>query len=87
MMKGYERKRTKIVTIGEIKIGGGNPVSVQSMCNTNTADVAATLAQLHALQAAGAEIGRLAVPDQEAADALPAISQAKPAASGGGYPF
>lgn len=78
MMKGYERKRTKIVTIGEIKIGGGNPVSVQSMCNTNTADVAATLAQLHALQAAGAEIGRLAVPDQEAADALPAILRQSP---------
>lgn len=78
MMKGYERKRTKIVTIGEVKIGGGNPVSVQSMCNTNTADVAATLAQLHALQAAGAEIGRLAVPDQEAADALPAILRQSP---------
>ena len=77
-MKGYERKRTKIVTIGEVKIGGGNPVSVQSMCNTNTADVAATLAQLHALQAAGAEIGRLAVPDQEAADALPAILRQSP---------
>lgn len=74
----FTRRQTKTIHIGDVAIGGGNPVSVQSMCNTKTADVAATVAQLRRLREAGAEIGRLAVPDQEAADALPAILRQSP---------
>lgn len=56
--------------MGGIKIGGGAPVAVQSMCNTDTRDVAATLDQISRLSHAGCEIIRLAVPDEEAASAL-----------------
>lgn len=62
--------------IGGVKIGGAYPVSIQSMCNTKTADIPATLAQLRQLAEAGAQLGRLAVPDQQAAEALaPLVSQ------------
>ena len=73
-----ERRKTRTIHIGDIAIGSGYPVAVQSMCNTPTADVAATLAQLTALAEAGSDIGRLAVPDAEAAEALPAIVKASP---------
>lgn len=56
--------------IGNVAIGGGAPIVIQSMNNTKTADVEATLAQLNALAAQGCQIGRLAVPDTEAAEAL-----------------
>ncbi|MEO0073031.1 MAG: flavodoxin-dependent (E)-4-hydroxy-3-methylbut-2-enyl-diphosphate synthase [candidate division WOR-3 bacterium] len=59
--------------IGRVWIGGSNPVAVQSMTNTQTADVKATLAQIRRLQRAGCEIVRIAVPDSAAAEALPAI--------------
>ena len=77
-MNGFERKITRTVHIGPVAVGGGNPVSVQSMCNTDTRDVAATLTQLRALAAAGAEIGRLAVPDMTAAEALADIVKESP---------
>ena len=77
-MNDYARKITRTVHIGQVAVGGGNPVSVQSMCNTDTRDVAATLAQLKALAAAGAEIGRLAVPDLAAAEALADIVKESP---------
>jgi (E)-4-hydroxy-3-methylbut-2-enyl-diphosphate synthase len=56
--------------VGSVLIGGGAPIAVQSMTNTNTADVAATIAQIHALEAAGCEIVRAAVPDPDSAAAL-----------------
>ena len=68
-----KREETKIIHVGPVAIGGNAPVSVQSMCNTKTGDVAATLAQIAALEAAGCDIVRLAVPDEAAAKALPAI--------------
>ncbi|MGE4504457.1 MAG: flavodoxin-dependent (E)-4-hydroxy-3-methylbut-2-enyl-diphosphate synthase [Desulfovibrionaceae bacterium] len=68
-----ERKRTAAVNIGPVGIGGGNPVRVQSMCNTDTRDVNATLTQIRQLADAGCEIVRLAVPDDTAANALHAI--------------
>ena len=74
----YPRRQTRQIMLGNLRIGGGAPVSVQSMNNTKTGDVAATLAQLHALRAAGADVGRLAVPDQEAAAALPEIVRQSP---------
>ncbi len=67
------RHKTRQIKLGDLSIGGDAPVSVQSMCNTDTRDVAATLAQMKALQDARCEIIRCAVPDAEAADALSAI--------------
>ena len=53
---------TKKLTVGGVAVGGGAPVSIQSMCNTKTHDVDATVAQIHALEDAGCEIVRVAVP-------------------------
>jgi (E)-4-hydroxy-3-methylbut-2-enyl-diphosphate synthase len=63
------------VSIGGVGIGGDNPVRVQSMCNTDTRDVPATVAQIHQLAEAGCEIVRLAVPDEAAAAALATIRE------------
>ena len=70
-----ERKSTKKINVGGIEIGGGSAVTVQSMCNTKTWDVEATVAQIKRLQAAGCEIVRLAVPDQRAAEAISQIKE------------
>lgn len=64
------RECTKVIRIGDRFIGGGNPVLIQSMTNTKTDDVISTVAQIHALEAAGCEIIRCAVPDMAAAKAL-----------------
>ncbi len=61
---------TKQIHVGAVAVGGGAPVSIQSMCNTNTADVEATVAQIRRLEAAGCEIVRVAVPDMDAAKAV-----------------
>lgn len=66
---------TKIVKIGDRVIGGGNPILIQSMTNTKTEDVAATVAQIQALTAAGCDIIRCAVPTMEAAEALTEIKK------------
>ena len=70
------RKTTKTVDIGGVKIGGNNPVAIQSMCNTDTRDVKATVNQILRLEEAGCEIIRVAVPDQEAAAAVADIKKA-----------
>jgi (E)-4-hydroxy-3-methylbut-2-enyl-diphosphate synthase len=67
------RRKTRRITLGAVAIGGDAPISVQSMTNTDTRDVAATVGQIRRLEAAGCEIVRLAVPDDEAARALAAI--------------
>lgn len=64
------RKIKRVVNIGGVKIGGDNPVAIQSMCNTDTRDVKSTVNQIHALEDAGCEIMRVAVPDMEAAQAV-----------------
>ena len=66
---------TKTVTIGNRVIGGGNPILIQSMTNTKTEDVTATVAQIQALTAAGCDIIRCAVPTMEAAEALTEIKK------------
>ena len=73
-----ERKITRQIRVGSVPVGGGAPVVIQSMNNTKTADVEATLAQLNALSSAGCQIGRLAVPDTEAAEALAKIVPRSP---------
>ncbi len=70
-----QRRKSLPVQLGGVTVGGTAPVSVQSMTNTDTADVAATRAQIGRLIEAGCEIVRVAVPDQEAVRALPAIKQ------------
>ncbi len=68
-----KRRKTKEITIGNVKIGGGAPISVQSMCNTDTRDVKATLEQIKKLEEAGCEIIRLAVLNKDAAEAIKEI--------------
>lgn len=69
------RKDTKVIQIGDRVIGGGNPVLIQSMCNTKTEDVHATVEQIQRLEQAGCDIIRVAVPTMEAASALADIKK------------
>ena len=69
------RDKTRVVQIGDRKIGGGNPILIQSMTNTKTQDIPATVAQILALEQAGCEIVRCTVPDMEAATALGEIKK------------
>ena len=73
-----ERKRTKRIMVDSVPVGGGAPVSIQSMLNTRTTDVAGSLAQIRALAAAGCQIARLAVPDMAAAEAFGEICARSP---------
>jgi len=68
-------KKTRVVKIGNLKIGGGNPIRVQSMCNTDTRDATATTKQILDLENAGCEIIRVAVPDMIAAKAIKDIKK------------
>ena len=72
------RKKSKQIQIGNIKIGGGAPISVQSMCNTDTRDVSKTLKQISELASAGCEIVRLAVLNKDAASAIKDIVAKSP---------
>ncbi len=69
------RENTRVIQIGDCRIGGGHPVAIQSMTNTKTEDVAATVAQILELEQAGCEIIRCAVPTMEAAEALSEIKR------------
>ena len=69
------RDNTKVIKIGEKVIGGGNPILIQSMTNTKTGDVKATVSQIKRLEGAGCDIVRSTVPDDEAARALSAIKK------------
>ncbi|MFO7716284.1 flavodoxin-dependent (E)-4-hydroxy-3-methylbut-2-enyl-diphosphate synthase [Desulfosarcina sp.] len=69
------RKKTRRITVGGVAVGGGAPISVQSMTNTKTDDVTATVRQIQQLTQAGCEIVRVAVPDLSAADAIPRIKK------------
>lgn len=77
-LAGTRRRISRPVRLGEVVIGGGAPVVVQSMCSTPTADVAATRVQIAALAKAGCQVVRLAVPDREAAAALPELVRGSP---------
>ena len=83
-----DRDHTKKIRIGDRIIGGGSPILIQSMTNTKTEDVEATVAQIKKLEAAGCDIIRCAVPTREAAQALTSIKQQiKIPLVGRGYPF
>lgn len=70
-----DREKTKVIKIGDRLIGGGNPILIQSMCNTKTEDIDATIAQILNLEHAGCDIVRVAVPTLEAARALTEIKK------------
>ncbi len=69
------RRKTRELKIGGVRVGGDAPVSVQSMTNTDTADIASTVAQIKALESAGCEIVRVAVPDMDAATSIGRIKK------------
>ena len=72
----FERKLTRQISVGNVKVGGGAPISIQSMTNTKTQDAAATVDQIQRLVKAGCEIARVAVPDMTAAKTLGKIISA-----------
>ena len=73
-----KRRITKEISIGNVKVGGGNPISVQSMCNTDTRDIKATSRQIKELADAGCEIIRLAVLNKDAASAIKDLVKVSP---------
>ena len=68
-----KRKKTRKIWVGDVPVGGNSPISVQSMTNTDTDDVASTVKQIHQLQDAGADIVRVSVPTLEAAESFKKI--------------
>ena len=81
------RRPTRQIQVGKVKIGGDAPVSVQSMCSTDTRDVATTVEQIRQLEAAGCELIRVAVPDEEAVAALPKHQSGDDRAAHRRHPF
>jgi (E)-4-hydroxy-3-methylbut-2-enyl-diphosphate synthase len=75
MKESIKRRKTRAVYIGRVKVGGGAPVSVQSMTKTDSADVSATVRQIRELEELGCEIIRLAIPNHESALALAQIKK------------
>ncbi len=69
----FTHQTTKAVRVGDYILGAGQPIRIQSMCNTKTADAQATIRQIRELEEAGCEIVRVSVPDQASADAIPEI--------------
>lgn len=67
------RRKTRAIQVGDVQVGGDAPIAVQSMTNTKTTDIDATVAQIHRLQEAGVDIVRVSVPDSESAEAMPEI--------------
>jgi (E)-4-hydroxy-3-methylbut-2-enyl-diphosphate synthase len=74
-LSSIKKRKTRKINLGNVQIGGGAPVIVQSMTNTDTRDVEATVAQIHALEELGCEVIRIAVPDNEAVEAIPLIKK------------
>ncbi|MDC0890477.1 flavodoxin-dependent (E)-4-hydroxy-3-methylbut-2-enyl-diphosphate synthase [Candidatus Pelagibacter sp.] len=73
--RNINRKKTRVINVGEVKIGGDNPISVQSMTNTLTTNVKATISQINAIHEEGADIVRVSCPDEDSTKALKEITQ------------
>src|SRR5262250_430669 len=74
--RDIQRRKCRQIRVGSVPVGGNAPITVQSMTNTLTADAAATIAQIRALEEAGADIVRVSCPDEESTAAMPAICKA-----------
>ena len=70
-----KRKKTKVINVGKVNIGGDNPISVQSMTNTKTTDVKATIEQINKIEEEGADIVRISCPDEASSLALKEITK------------
>ena len=70
-----KRRKTKTIKVGDVKIGGDNPISVQTMTNTLTSDASATIKQILQIQEAGADIVRVSCPDKDSTKALKEIKK------------
>ena len=73
--RNINRKKTKVINVGDVKIGGDNPISVQSMTNTLTTDIKSTVNQINEIHEEGADIVRVSCPDEDSAKALKEITQ------------
>ena len=73
--RNIERKKTKQINVGDVLIGGGNPISVQSMTNTLTTDIKATIEQINQIHEEGADIVRVSCPDESSTRALKEITK------------
>ena len=71
--RDIKRKKTKVISVGKVKIGGDNPISVQSMTNTLTTDVKSTIKQINDIQNEGADLVRVSCPDESSSKALKEI--------------
>ena len=73
--RNIDRKKTKVIYVGDVKIGGDNPISVQSMTNTLTTDIKSTINQINEIHEEGADIVRVSCPDEDSTKALKEITQ------------
>ena len=73
--RDIKRRKTKVINVGKVKVGGDNPISVQSMTNTLTTDVKATIKQINEIQREGADLVRVSCPDQSSSKSLKEISK------------
>ena len=73
--RNIDRKKTKVINVGDVKVGGDNPISVQSMTNTLTTDVSATIKQIQEIHDEGADIVRVSCPDEDSSKALKEITK------------
>ena len=73
--RDIKRRKTKVINVGNVKIGGDNPISVQSMTNTLTTDVKATIKQINDIAEEGADIVRVSCPDEDSSKALKEITK------------
>ena len=73
--RDIKRRKTKTINVGDVKVGGENPITVQSMTNTLTSDVKSTIKQIQEIQSAGADIVRVSCPDELSSKALKEITK------------
>ena len=72
--RDIKRRKTKVISVGDVKVGGNNPISVQSMTNTLTTDIKGTINQINAITEEGADIVRVSCPDKDSTSSLKEIS-------------
>ena len=73
--RDIKRRKTKVINVGKVKIGGNNPISVQSMTNTLTTDIKATINQINEIHSEGADLVRVSCPDEASTKALKEITK------------